>query len=481
MARSPTPSFDRRIVEAPLRGALWRLAWPNIIQNFVASLQGMVDHAMVGHFVGYAGNAAIGVSWQIFLVVVVFVSSLYGGMGVLVARYAGAGNTRRVNRAVYQAFLTSVVLGVGILGPLGYLLTPALLDVVNAAPSVRQEALPYLRVMFIGSIGMLLFFMLGGALRAAGDAKTPMRLGIAMTLLNLTLSVVLIRGLGPIPAFGTTGAALGTVIAGGAVSLYAIYLLFTGRMVVQFDLRREDLMPDFQVIGALFRFGLPTGFQGIVMNIGGVLLLRFIGSLPQSAAAQAAYAVGYNQLFSFVSFVGIGLMGATSAVAGQNLGAQHPERTRATPRAASGLALALSVPIGLLFLLLPTHLLAIFDLTEPAARALGIEFLGYLSVSAIFLVIALSYTGALQGTGDTKSPLYISLVSQLVLPLGLCFAFDRFSTLEAWHIWMAIVLGHVTRALLSVVRFRQEDWRNIEVDGATAADETELDPSTMVP
>ena len=88
---------------------------------------------------------------------------------------------------------------------------------MNAAPEVKAEALPFLRIMFVFSSGMLVFFMLGGALRSAGDARTPMVLGIAMTVLNIVLNVVLIRGLGPIPAFGTTGAAMGTCIASGLV------------------------------------------------------------------------------------------------------------------------------------------------------------------------------------------------------------------------------------------------------------------------
>ena len=98
---------------------MWRLAWPTVIQNMIGGLQGIVDHVMVGHYVGFAGNAAIGVGWQIFLVVVVFISSLFTGMGVLVARFAGANEPDKVNRVVYQAFLTSVILGVGVLGPIG--------------------------------------------------------------------------------------------------------------------------------------------------------------------------------------------------------------------------------------------------------------------------------------------------------------------------------------------------------------------------
>src|SRR3989475_13249684 len=86
------------------------------------------------------------------------------------------------------------------------------------------------------------------------------------------------------------------------------------------------IWPDWGITRALFRFGLPPGVQGVAMNVAGVLLLRFIGSLAQSAEAQAAYAVGYTELFSFITWTSVGLMGAAATVAGQNLGARRPER-----------------------------------------------------------------------------------------------------------------------------------------------------------
>src|SRR5262245_12098013 len=95
--KPPQKKFDRSIVEGPIGSAVWRLAWPTMLQNVIAGLQGIIDHVMVGHFVGYTANAAIGVSWQIILVVIVFISSLFTGMGVLVARFAGAGDPRKVN------------------------------------------------------------------------------------------------------------------------------------------------------------------------------------------------------------------------------------------------------------------------------------------------------------------------------------------------------------------------------------------------
>jgi putative MATE family efflux protein len=268
--------YDRSILEGPLAQAIWKLAWPTMLQNVIAGLQGMIDHAMVGHFVGFTGNAAIGVSWQIFLVVIVFIASLFTGMAVLVARFAGAGEPDKVNRVVHQAFMTAVALSVLVLAPAGYLLAPGLLDVVHAAPAVKAAALPYLRTMFVGSLGMLLFFMLGGALRAAGDARTPLRLGIGVTVLNVVLNVILIPGLGPIPRLGPFGAALGTVAANLIVAAVAMSALMSGRYVIK-PPRPTVWKPDWVVIRTLFRFGLPTGLQGIAMNVAGVVLFRFIG------------------------------------------------------------------------------------------------------------------------------------------------------------------------------------------------------------
>ena len=462
-------AFDRSIVEGPIRGAVWKLAWPTMLQNIIGGLQGLVDHIMVGRFVGYEGNAAIGVSWQIFIVVIVFISSLFTGMGVLVARFAGANEPEKVNRTVYQAFLTSMGLVLLVLAPIGYMASPMLLELVNATPGVQAEALSYLRIMFVFSFGMLTFFMLGGALRSAGEAQTPLRLGIVLTILNITLNVILIRGLGPIPSFGTTGAAMGTVIAGGIISVFAIFELFSGKWVVRFH-RGMNWRPDWEIIGQLFRFGLPTGIQGVAMNVGGVFLLAFIGSLAMSAQAQAAYVVSYSQLFSFITWTSVGIMGATAAVAGQNLGAGRPDRTAQAVRTAAGYGLFLAATIGLAFLFIPNLLLGIFGMEDPIVRGLGVQLLRYLAVSGLFVTVALAYTGGLQGTGDTRSPMYISFISQIFIPLGMCFLIQTFSTLDPAEIWLAIVLGHLTRAILSYSIFKREGWRDIRVaissDGA---------------
>ena len=434
-----------------------------MLTNIIGGLQGIVDHILVGHLVGFTGNAAIGVAWQMILIVIVFITSLFTGMSVLVARFAGAGDEDKVNRTVYQAFLTAIGIALLVMAPLGYVLSPWLLDLVNAAPAVKAEALPFIRIMFLFSSGMLVFFMLSGALRSAGDARTPMILGIVMTVLNLVLNIVFIRGLGPIPAFGTAGAAIGTVLASGSVAVYSIFRLWHGGWVVHFP-RGHGYAPDWGIIRSLFRFGLPTGIQGIAMNVGGVLMLAFIGSLAQSAAAQAAFAVSYTQLFSLITWTSIGLMGAAGAVAGQNLGAGNPDRAERSVHVAARFGLTGAAFIGAFFLFFPRQLLAMFGMDEPAVVEIGTQLLRVLSLSGLFIAVALTYTGGLQGTGDTKSPLYISIVSQVIIPLGICFVIQQTGTLQPLHIWVAILVGHATRCALSVLRFNQGLWRGIAVD-----------------
>jgi len=454
--------YDRSIVAGPLRAAVWKIAWPTMLTNAIGGLQGIVDHVLVGNLVGYKANAAIGVSWQIFLVVIVFISSLFTGMSVLVARFAGAGDGEKVDRVVYQAFLTAIGISLLVMAPVGYVATPWLLDLVNATDAVKAEAQPYLRILFGFSTGMLIFFMFSGALRSAGDARTPMTLGIAMTVLNLVLNIVLIRGLGPIPAFGTRGSAMGTCITAWLLAVFALWKMWTGGWVVAFP-KGRGLGPDWGIIRELFRFGLPTGIQGIAMNVGGVLMLSFIGSLAQSAAAQAAFAVSYTELFSLITWTSVGLMGSAAAVAGQNLGAGHPDRADQAVHIAARYGLSVATFVGLFFLFFPRQLLAVFGMHDAVVVDVGVQLLRVLSVSGLFITVALAYTGGLQGTGDTKSPLYISMISQILVPLGICFVIRQTGTLDPLDIWLAILAGHVTRCVLSVLRFRQGRWRTIAV------------------
>ena len=146
------------------------------------------------------------------------------------------------------------------------------------------------------------------------------------------------------------------------------------------------------------------------------------------------------------------------------MGAGKPDRAVAAVRTAASFGLGGAIVVGLFFFFIPQQLLAIFGMTDPDVVAIGTELLRVLSISGLFISMALAYTGGLQGTGDTKSPLFISIISQVLLPVGICFVIQRTIGLEPIHIWLAVLAGHFTRFLLSIIRFNQQRWRSIKVD-----------------
>jgi Na+-driven multidrug efflux pump len=242
--------FDEQLVSGNVLRSVWKLTWPVTLLNLINGLHGFVDHVLVGHYmpsVTNAPNAAIGVAWQIFLVIVVFISSLFHGMNVLISRYAGRQDRANMSAAAYHSFLAAIYILVFFLAPVGYLAAPWLIDAMQAQPEVKEHALPYLRILFTCSAPLFLMFMVVGAFQASGDAKTPLFLGILTTLLHLGISTVLITGAGPFPAMGTIGAAIGTVLAPAVSFAIAMSLVLRRKMILQ-PPDQFTLKPDWEIL-----------------------------------------------------------------------------------------------------------------------------------------------------------------------------------------------------------------------------------------
>lgn len=454
--------FDEELVSGNVIRSVWKLAWPSMLLNLVNGMHGFVDHVLVGNLIGTEGNGGIGIAWQVFLVVVVFIASLFHGMGVLVARYAGRKDRETLSNVVYQTLLASGMILVFIVGPLGYMGSPFLVSLANADDAVGIHALPYLRVMFTCGAPLFLMFLLTGAQQASGDPKTPLMLGILSTLLNIGLSIILIMGLGPFPQLGSTGAALATCMAPLPSVAISLWLIWSGRVIIHRP-AHLTLKLDFEILKSVARIGIPTGLQAVLLNIGGVAVLWFIGSLPNSTIAQGVFVICYSQLFSFVTFVGFGLRAACASFIGQNIGANQPDRASAGIRVGAVMGALWASFVGSLFWILPAGLLGLFGVKDIAELAIGMPLLRILALSGLVLVISQAYTGGLQGAGDTKKPMYIAFVSQILVVLGTCAAFYAAGALTATVIWLAILGGHCTRLLLSYIVFQRGAWRHVKV------------------
>jgi putative MATE family efflux protein len=460
--------FDDELVSGNIVWSVWKLAWPVTLLNLVNGLHGMVDHILVGHYIASesnAANAAIGVAWQVFLVIVVFIASLFHGMNVLISRYAGRQDRENMSRVAYEAFLASVYILVFIVAPAGYFLAPHLLDLVEAPPEVQVHALPYLRVLFVCGAPLFLSFMFTGAFQATGDAKTPLVLGVLATFLNVGISAVLITGAGPFPALGAVGAALGTVLAPLFTVSISIALVLRRKMLI-LPPEKYRLMPDFATMKVVARIGIPTGIQGVLLNIGGTLVMRFLGAMEPGIAAPAlaAYTICYAQLFSLITWTSFGLRAAAGTLMGQNIGAGKHERGKSAVRVAATFGGAWAVLIGAIFWYFPAELLAIFGASQGPIVAIGVSLLQYLTFSGVVIAVALALTGGLQGAGETKLPMYIAFLTQIVVLLGICWWYQWHQALTPERVWMAILISHASRLILTWLVFRTEKWAHTVVE-----------------
>jgi Na+-driven multidrug efflux pump len=328
---------------------------------------------------------------------------------------------------------------------------------------VHAHALPYLRLLFTCGSPLFLTFMFTGAFQASGDPKTPLKLGILSTVLNVAISAVLITGAGPFPALGVVGAALGTILATSVSAGIALGLIVSGRTLLTAPPRRA-LRPDPGVIRVIMRIGLPTGVQGVLLNLGGVFLLKYIGMLEFSSAAQAAYTICYSQLFSLVSWIAFGLRSASGTLMGQNIGAGKPDRGKRAVLVAAGFGVLWASAVGVVFWSGGAALLGLFGATKEPVFGYGVTLLRYLSFSGVLLAAALALTGGIQGAGETKLPMYIAFLTQIVVLLGYCGFHAARGDLDTGTVWTAILVSHLSRLVLTYAVFRTERWAHTEVD-----------------
>ncbi len=457
--------FDKELITGSILRSVWKLSWPMVLLNMVNGIHGFVDQALVGHYVpsaDSAANAGVGIAWSAFLVIVVFISSLYAGMNAFVARYAGKHDRVNVSRVAYQTFLASVT-ALGIIAPVGYLLAPQILMLIKTSPAEMVHALPYLRILFVFGMPVFLMFMVTGAMQSSGDPRTPLLLGVLATILNVVLSYILITGAGPFPAMGAAGAALATCIAPFVSVLIALGLILRGKTIIQ-PPPRGQLWPDFSVIRPIMRKGFPVGIQAVLLNIGGIVLLRFMGGLEHHVAARAAYIICYSQLFSLATWPAYALRGTATTILGQNMGAGLPERGRRGVYVTAAAGAVWAAFMALVYWVLPVQLLDVFNASDEMVRHFGIVGLRYLAGSGICLMLALVFTGALVGAGDTVRPMVIAFISQIGVLLGLCILFWYVGLLTMPVIWACILISHFVRLLLTYLVFVQGRWQHIRLE-----------------
>lgn len=434
---------------------LLRLSVPIIFSYILQDAFNIVDMIFVGRL-GPGAIAAVGVSGNLLRLIGVFTLGISTGAGIMVAQYLGARDLAQAEHIAMQAILLAVFFSVGVT-IIGYPLAEyGLLAVRMVDPEVLRLGTTYMRITLLGISTMFVSMALGSIFRSGGDSFTPMVVLVFSTLINIVLDPLLIFGLWGFPKLGVAGSAYATLIGRGVGAVVLLYLCWTDRAPV--SLRRVQFRVDFVQMLDILRLGVYSSMQGFWRHLSRLGFLWVIG--PYGKDIVAAYTI-CMRLRILVMNPGFGIANSVSPLVGQNLGANQMERAEISTRIANLLGAALMAIIGAVFLVFPQTFIQIFAPNDPTVVEIGAVYLQFLSPTFGFIAFSLILGRALNGAGDTLSPMVITLASQVGVGLGLVILLSHFIGLNG--VWLGIALSNVVQGVVMWLWYRTGRWKAIKL------------------
>lgn len=449
-----TPRFV--LNEDQLAGSVNRLAVPIIAENLFQTMLGVVDMLMVSRL-GAAAIAGVGTALQIMFLVFAALSAVTVGTTVLVARFTGARQPEEASHAAKQSLMLGVALA-AVITLIGHFFSHSVIAVLGAAPAVVQTGGDYLDVVAQMAIFMVLQLVCAGALRGAGDTRTPMIVTGLVNIINVIVAYTLIFGHFGFPALGVLGSAWGASVARAIGAAILLGLLFSGRRRVRIA-GRAGWRPDGDVMKRVLKIGLPSMIEQTLMS-GGALLYSVI-VIGMGTAVYAAQRITFNALsISFMPGMGFGM--AATTMTGQSLGAGRPDLARRSAWIAVRMAALWMGTMGVGLFIFGNQIMRLFT-NDPTIISVGTAALRVIALSQPFQALGQVMAGALRGAGDTRFPMYATGLSVWLirLPFGVLFG-----PVLGWGlagVYISNVMDAAARAAANYLRFRAGNWQKLRV------------------
>ncbi|MEJ1967249.1 MAG: MATE family efflux transporter [Rhizomicrobium sp.] len=455
-------AFDPRLLEGPIPRSLFLLAFPIMGGNILQIAYQLVDAFWVGRL-GASAVAAVSVSMPLmFLMMSIGMGFTIAG-STLIAQYVGARNRAMVDHVAGQTMLTVVAVSL-VLGLLGFVIAPYLLELMEVAPEVYRNALGFLRVQLLSLPLAFAYFCFQSQMRGVGQVTVPLYIIAGTVFVNFALDPVFIFVLG----WGVMGAALATMVSQFLSAVAAIVLLMQGRYGIR--LRIESLRPDFAFIRRAFNLGYPAAIEGSARGLGVTVMMFLITSF--GTVTTAAYGVGGNVL-QFVVIPAMGFSMAISTLVGQNIGAGNIKRAEAVARLAALITFGVLTAFGAFAFVFANHIAAFFVPNDKAVVHEASVFIRTISWSFGFIGVQFALMGVLRASGNMFAAMVISLVSQWMLTFPLAYVLSHRAHLGAHGIWWAFPVANVATAVVSFLWFSRGDWKKRRIIGSEAEEEEE--------
>lgn len=437
------------------------LAWPVIATGSVRTTMRTVDLLVLGIYLGPPAIAAIGLADLLARLVEQTARGLGAGTTALVSQNYGAGDRRYANAVTTQTVLIGLLLG-GVAAAVGLWAAPHLFALLGATAQVTDYGVTYLGVVLLSMPFRFSSPMAGRALQAAGDTRTPMVLRVITTATNIVLTVVLVPGLGPFPALGVVGAAAGTALGNTLTGLGYAAILASGRFVVRFTVAAPD---GTGIVREFFRLGIPKSIQQNTFTAAEVPLNAMI--LVFGTDANAAFHVA-RRIQQYVRMPNWGFRTASSTLVGNHLGRGEVNESVRYGWGSVTLGVAVTVVVAAFVTVFADPIGGVFT-DDPGTRLWMAEWIPVLAGVAVFNSFFSVTSGILTGGGDTRWPLFASLVGIGVGMLCCSYVVGIALGVGIVGIYLGIALDFVIRSGLLYYRFRTGAWRT-DVTGGVGAD-----------
>lgn len=429
-------------------------ALPLLIGNLAQQMYNTVDSIIVGRYVGDSALAAVGASGPVLNLLLLLFMGISTGAGILVSQYFGAHREEELTRTIGTCLTLTLIAGLIIMA-FGTLIVRPLMTLLDTPPDVYDMAVDYLTIIVLGIIGAAYYNIVSGILRGLGDSFTPLVFLIVACLLNIVLDIVFVVNFG----MAAAGVALATIIAQGISAALCLWRLAHMKDTVHLSLRA--LIPDRRMTGRIIRLGLPSGLTQAIFSMAAIVVQALTNSFGTSVIACSIVVMRVDGFAMMPNFT-FGM--AMTTFVGQNVGAGRMDRVREGVRDGLRAGLLISFALVAAILLFGENLMRLFTSTEEVVN-LGVHMMRILAVGYVAMAVTQSLSGVMRGAGDTLTPMWISLLTTIVVRVPIAYgiaALTRSPELPSGTpdcLFISLLISWVTGAVLTSILYRRGKWK----------------------
>lgn len=456
--RAAVAGEHRDYTTGSIRTAVLMLAIPMILEMCMESVFALVDIFFVGHLPNAEHTVqTVGLTESVITLVYSLAIGVAMAATAVVARRVGEKNYKEASNAAVQSLWVALSI-TAVISVFGFVFAEDILKLMGAEDETVRIGSNYTRIVMAGSLPIMLLFLINGIFRGAGNASIAMKSLWLANICNIILCPTFINGLGPVPAFGVTGAAMATTIGRSIGVFYQLYHLFKGDGIVK--LHKNNLRFDWPVIRNIIKIASPGTLQFIIGSCSWIVLARLVAETGHSAAS-----AGYQTAIRVVLFFLLpawGMSNAAATLVGQNLGAKQPQRAEESVIKTAKYNAIFMALVSLVFLFFANPIIGFFS-NVPEVQSIAVEALKIIAAGYVFYGIGMVMANAFNGAGDTWTPTWINLVCFWFFQIPLAYILAQYFKMGPTGVFIAVPVAETAITLTAFVLFKRGKWKMMKV------------------